>query len=432
MAERIIEQKEGYTTFKNTNVKLVEEIKSTKLDVFIVNGVEMVIRKKLNETQNLCLGKDELYYILLDKQICEMREENLLTFINNKFDITKELIHSLGPLYSGYKTITFHNCSEYWKNKGEDFERGNENFKHYKSLGRVMSVETGVELRTNGALHLCEGELGGSSMFCYFNEEGNIENRDYNYNISKFFSNQQKTRQELVEEILSHIPDTKYYNYGNKWFSKDVAFILENENDIEENTIFYLKKLKHSHGDNYVDIHSSKAKKPKSAIEVTRDHILSKILPLVNKIKFGEHVDLSQYIDLSKILPEKKAVKRVQKTKLELHDFSDIFVIKEHSEYEDIPKEIMIALLNISEGINSAINDDIVSKFLIDILEDYDLPSFSFDKGEAQKNHGKYIALVKLPHNINYTFKVEEGELCEVSHSGSIYSTDIIELQIVE
>jgi hypothetical protein len=91
----------------------------------------------------------------------------------------------------------------------------------------------------------------------------------------------------------------------------------------------------------------------------------------------------------------------------------------------------MLALSNIENSIEIGHNEEIVKEIVTDYLYECDLPSFSFNKGECQKNHSKYKGLVKLPHGCNLTFEVEEGDVCEITWAHSIYSTDIVNFELV-
>jgi hypothetical protein len=92
---------------------------------------------------------------------------------------------------------------------------------------------------------------------------------------------------------------------------------------------------------------------------------------------------------------------------------------------------LIAALVNIENSIDIPKNEDIVKDWLENMLNDFDLPSFSFSKGEKQPSHSKFKGLVKLPYGCNFTFKVEEGDAVEISWSDSIYQTDVVELEMV-
>jgi len=444
------EEGEGYTIFKNTNKSLVAEIKaldkaSDTWKEYNYKGL-CKVEKELNSTQRLCVDEDGKYFIKNVKDFANTSKNNLLDEINNKFDVAEHINNLIGPLYTsdGYKKIEFTSYKDVLKeNAGhKNIAALESHYSGWGAMGRVTSKEVGVHLNTYNGISLHEGELGGSSMFCHFNKDGNICNRDYNYDLKEFIGNKPKTRKDLIEEIVAEIPDVKYKHYGNKWFTDKFAFVLEKiepgDTDEESNgrdkgkKIFNLVKLKHSSGDNYGERYT-KVKMPKTTTPSTKNDILVRILPLVNQIEFGTEVDLSKYIDLSKaeaIAPIVSKNKRVQKTKINEKKFSEVFdwVNEKFILEED---DLMKALSNLENGIEVGESEDIIKESVIEFLGESDLPSFSFDKGQRQPNHDKYKGLVKLPHGCSFSFKVEEGDACEITWSHSIYYTDVVDFELI-
>ena len=66
-----------------------------------------------------------------------------------------------------------------------------------------------------------------------------------------------------------------------------------------------------------------------------------------------------------------------------------------------------------------------------ELLKGDDIPSFSFNKGEAQPDHSDFLGLIKLPHGCRFAFEVEEGDACEITWAHSIYNTDIVFFKFV-
>jgi hypothetical protein len=445
---------EGHTIFKNTDEVLIAKIKALNVqsDTWIEHhrSGECKIVQVLNEKQRLCVDESNIYFLKNVEDFESTRKENLLNNINSKFNAASQLNKSLGDLYTsdGYRKVTFTGTKA--KLLGAAWQ----------SYGEVSYEELGIRLETHGGIKLYEGLIGGRGMNCHFNEEGNIINRDYDFNIRELLDNKSKTRKDLVEEILKCIPDVPYENYGNKWFysggkkknswdnSDGFALVINkpenSEKDKKNNfrVVFDVTRYDHISGDNFGDW-QGKIKKPKTVKPSSREEILLKILPLVNTLHwFGEEIDLSPYIDLKKfeVAPEEKKtiVKRVQKTKLKEKSFDDIYDftngdydIYDYFEDENERKKLFQALLNIECGIEPGESEDIIKDLIIDFLKNGDLPSFSFDKGQKQENHDKYKGLVKLPHGCNFTFKVAEGDACEITWAHSIYSTDVVEFELV-
>lgn len=446
------EEGDGYTIYKNTNEEIVNEIKALQIDTdtweeWGVPG-KCRVAQELNEKQRLCVNEEGHYFVKDVDSFKRTNRNKILTIINKKFDAAEVLTNSLGPLYTkdGYKKVFFKS-----RKKGM-FGRDT-----YDEHGKVLSEEIGVDLNTYSGIVLSEGVLDSRFMFCHIDESGNVLNRDHNYNINYCLNNKLKTRKNLVEEIIAAIPDVPYETYGNKWFysgskkkknswEDSDGFVLVLHKDVEPynsrgTTIIHMSKTEHKTDDTYGS-GSSRIKKPKNTTPATKNDILSQILPLVNTLKhFGEAIDLSPYIDLKKLevsLKEKKTiVKRVQKTKLkessyDIYDFTNgDYDINDYFDDDYEREELLKALSNIENGIEPGESEDVVRDIIIDFLKNGDLPSFSFNKGEKQENHDKFKGLVKLPHGCNFTFKVEEGDACEITWAHSIYCTDVVEFELV-
>lgn len=457
------EEGEGYTIFKNTNQDIVEQIKAMNVPsdtwaednwVTGANGV-CKIDKKLNDKQFLCVDEHGHYFVKDSESFATTGRRELLQKINDNFNVADVLNETIAPLYTrdGYGTITFEKYDTYYKKKWDDYddEKVNAHMGGYDSHGRVIAVINGAHLDTYRGLILIEGNLDGDAMFCHLTEDGNIVNRDYNFDIKNYLDNEPKTREDLVNEIISHIPDVPYENHGNKWFSSRHAFILNKvkpgethrKNGSEGEVVLNISKLDHNRDDKYGDRYSGKVNKPKETTKVTRDHLLAQILPIINNMKFGSEVNISKFIDM-KALDVQEAVqapvKRVQKTKINEDDYSKIFDWSTKDLIEDLYQlenlnhfnGVCKAIEDFSNGINIGDNEDIILEFIEDFLGDEELPNFSFDKGEAQPEHDDYKGLVKLPYGINLTFKVAEGDACEITWAHSIYYTDVVDLKIVE
>jgi len=455
------EEGEGYTIFKNTNDKIVEEIK--KMNSSSDNWIEdnqmtgakgqCKIEKKLNNTQFLCIDEHGHYFIKDSKSFKTTNRRGLLQKINDKFNVAEVLNETIAPLYTrdGYGTITFEKYDTFYKRLwGSDYddEKMKSHMGNYDSHWRISAVTNGAYLDTYEGIILIEGEIKMSGMFCHLTEDGNIVNRDYNFDIKNFLTNKQKTREDLINEIIEHIPDVSYENYGNKWFSNQYAFILKrvesgetyDKHGIRGSVILNISKLEHKGGGKYGDNRSGKANKPKSTTIVPRDHLLAHIIPIINSMEFGTEANISKFVDM-KVLDVERSIetpiKRVQKTKIKEKNYSEIFDWSTRDLLmEDIKKldfeRIEKSIIEFSNGIEIGENEDIILDFVEKALDTMELPSFSFDKGEVQEQHDDYIGLVKLPYGINLSFEVAEGDVCEISWAHSIYYTDVVNLKIIE
>jgi hypothetical protein len=416
---------EGYTVYKNTDeemVKQIKEMKVSKENFSTWNHKNCKIVQVLNDKQNLCQDEDGEFFTIDNDEIEDGLKDNLIEAINKKFDVVEVLNKVISPIYDrdGYMRIAF---------------RGNPEAR-YDDLLRVGSTEVGYNISTYRGIELTKkkGEWG-SLMFCHLNKDGNIVNRDYNLNITEHLNNKPKIKQDLADEIIKNIEDVPYLNYGDKWFNEKFAYVLAaniiDDDEDRDIMIFKLSKLDAKSNGNYGDRYE-KAKMPKKGlIAVKKDHILSKILPIINTLDLpGENINLSKYFEFKeeqKIVP----TKRIQETKINEKKY-DVFDLTED---EDVLKEVelMEALRNIENSIEIPKNEEIAKEWIEIYLDECGcLPSFSFNKGEKQPDHSKYKGLVKMPHGCNFTFQVEEGDACEITWAHSIYETDIIGLELVQ
>jgi hypothetical protein len=441
-------KEDGYTVFKNVNKDIVNDIKTMEgtpdtfpfiegfTMEFPVWGEDCKIVKELDETQLLGITNQGKYFVIFKKDLKELCGDSLMDEINLKYDVVDIINESLGDIYThdGYRKLIFHGYKhtlERYKDH-DDFEKIKKRHKKHDELFRVSAVEVGVTLDKYKGLHLVENHgTMSSGMFCWLNKEGNIENRDYNLDLGPMLDNKPKTKEDLINEIIEEIPDVSYKRYGDKFYSKDFAYVIGNTGDDEiddrgARTVFYMEYLPSRGGDSYGAYRTKKIKMPKRAVESSKEELLSVILPLVNECSFGEKVDLSKYISTYEEV-ETVPVKRVQKTKIKEKDFTQVFDMTD-TQNEDLRK----ACYNISNGIDSPKNEDIVIELLRYELQDWDLPSYSFDKGECQEDHSDFIGLVQLPHGCNYKFEVEEGDAIELRWDHSIYETLVVDLELID
>ena len=364
----------------------------------------------------MCLDGKGKYFIASNAQIDDCLKENLLVEINKKFNVADALNESIGTLYSkdGLSHINF--CLRIYSDMPADRI-------YYDDFGRIFTKVSGFILSNYKGICLSENcERLGSAMFCYLNEDGNIINRDYNFDITKHLDYKQVTKKEMIENIIKEIPDVPYKNYGKKWFSETHAFFLT----YGDNIIFRLLNAPVKYGrKNEPSFNGTKIPK-KGTKDVSREHILQEILPLINVSQYGGKVDLSQYFT-----PTEEegivSVLRVQETKIKEIDY-EIFDLTED---EGVLAEsgLIGALKNIENSIEIPANEDIVKEYIEDM--NLELPSFSFSKGSRQPTHKNYKGLIKLPHGCNFEFEIEEGDAVEISWSNSIYETNMINLELI-
>lgn len=410
----IIKKHDGYTTYKNGDaemVKKIKEFKPTSENFTWCQHSKSNIVNEINAKDLLCIDDDGNHFVIEKEDLDASIAGGLLQSINEKFSVADAIKSTFGTLYSsdGYRTLVVKDKSS----------------AAYDNIDKCMSSEVGVKISTYRGFELSEDSEGewGSLMFCHLDINGNITNRDYNVDLTQWLDNKPKTRLDIVKELIKVIPDVEYKYYGNKWYYGDN--VIEYDPNATANNRSDGRMVLQ------LSIEPNRKKMPKTAITVDREHLLLKVLPLINTLTFGTEVDLSKYIDVAKLDAKEISVKRIQKTKINEAFFSEVYDLTEEIEEIGNSIELLTALQKIENSIDVGVNVNIVEEIVTEYLKEGDLPSFSFDKGEVQEDHSDYVALVKLPYGCNFEFNVAEGEACEISWSGSIYYTDIVNFELI-
>lgn len=401
----ILGNDEGFTIYKNSNEEMVKQIQNIKIPRENFNThrhKNANIAQILNENQNLCIDENKEYFIATNKDIDGYTENNLLNEINNRFNVIDAIQDTFGDIYSndGLSKINFHYNMDLSYNEVCRIGNSQEGFAFYCDDNNIT-----LKQLNNDFSHI---------MFCHLNKEGNIVNRDYNLNLTEFIGNTKKSLEYVVEKFIEFIPDVQYENYNNIWFNKNFAITMNNTS---------LVKITSNSNGTY-GYGSSRIKRPKKIKPSDKNHIISEIMKNLKNSRFCD-VDLNKYI----ITEESKIITpmlRIQQTKLDEKKY-EIYEINEN----DLGEEEISALKNIERSIDISNNEEFIRNWLNIHLKNYDLPSFSFNKAEKQPNHNKFKGLVKMPYGSNFTFKVCEGDVCEITWSHSIYITDIVDLEFV-
>jgi hypothetical protein len=424
------EDNEGYTVFKNTDEKMVEAIKNLKpeVDIFSThNHSNSKIVQVLNDTQNLCIDEKDEYFIITNDELKNSNRKNFLSKINKEFNVVDAINKTFGTLYTrdGLSKLVF-GCRD-----NGAFGNG------YDDLGRIYADVVGFEMSTYRGLTLSL-KSRGYGMFCYLDENGNIVNRDYNLDLASYLEPVTPlTKTQIIENIINSIPDVPYKKYGDKWFTDTFAYILETEGKERFSggkIVFHLEKLDGNPHSGYKPFRGARIKTPKKAVEATKTDLLNVILPLINKVKLGGHVDLSLFGVSEIVLETTGPVKRVVETKLKESKYEVFDLRNGLDDYADADelKVLNKALEEIENSINIPENDEIIQNWIKMYANDFDfLPSYSFDKGQCQPDNSDFLGMIKLPHGCTYVFEVGEGDVVEISWSHSIYETDIINLELV-
>lgn len=407
----------GYTVYRNNDAEMVEKIKSIKLPDKKFTGYiighfykNAEFHSKLNETQNLYIDETGTYFIASDKDISSNNERDLLEEINKQFSVADALNYTFNNLLNrdGFKYV-FHK---------------RENCK-FDELGGVYCETNGYTIfGTSGYIAIDENDRG-SGMFAYLNEDGNIENRDYNLDITKMLENKVSTnKQQFFDDLVSRIPVGKYLNYGNKYFniSTDTAYVLDFE---PYGYVFRINICENNNG-RYKNSRIKSFVKPKKLVEVTEKEMIYKILSFLNMLNIGGDssiVDISKYnSDGNDIIVHNDITETVV---IDESKYTKKYIIRK----DDISAE-MLELLN---NIHIPEKEEELHEYIKDVVSDFGLPSFDYDASSSQEDHSDFVGLIVFEdYDIYYSFNVEEGDCIEARHDGTMFQTDIVNLTLLK
>ncbi|MEY3501714.1 MAG: hypothetical protein RL308_3387, partial [Bacteroidota bacterium] len=391
----------GYTVYRNNDKEMVEKIKNIKLSDGVFSGYILgtfyknaKLHQVLNDTQNLYVDENNKYVIANESIIFKLREQDLLKEINSRFSVADALNYTFDNLLNrqGFKYC-------FYQREGVE----------YNSMCAVYTDTNGYEIfGDNDYIAITEKDSSGS-MFAYLNIDGNIENRDYNLNITKLLENKVSTnKQQFFNDLISRIPIGNYKNYGNKYFKDGVAYVLDFE---PYRSLFQINICKGDNG-KYRNSYLKSFTAPKKLIDVTEKDMIFKILSFLNPLNIGGDESL---IDLS-LYETNKIYDKLEKPIVDKSKYSELYVIIK----EDISEE-MIELI---KGIDIPDNEEKLQEYLLDIMSDFDLPNFNFDSYSSQEDHQDFIGLVELQgYGIYYSFNVEQGDCIEARWDGTIFET---------
>lgn len=406
MAE-IVSSSKDITVYKNACTEIMQQIKELKFDSEVFDyysNKKSRVERILNKDQYLCIDGESKYFITHPERIESVKVDNALDYINKNFSIVECFNKTFGDLYhsDGYSKLEFQN-------------------------DEVLYYIGGVYCNTPDYIYYYIPEKASYSRCSIrLDFDGNIVIGDISDNIHDVIKNKYapKTKRDLFKVFVDFFEVCDNYKiYKNKVWggNKGFMFIFEEKTKI--------RKID-SHYFDYQKVH-------KDAKPITREEILFKILSELNKlpvIRDESPLDLSEFIDLSKVKPEKPKPRK-QKTKIKESDYCDVICLKEYFENEDLTEDDLVvleALRQISNSVNIPENSEIVENFIDEYIpEEIELPSFSFSKGEEQEDHSGYTGLVKFPFGIHFTFSVAEGSAEEITWSHSIYNTDIVDIELV-
>lgn len=290
-------EKSGYSVFENTNKELVEKIKAIKSKSSINVGDvvnhwrsgECKVVSFVNEREALVYSEKHKWHEVhqIDNAQEQLKDEHL-QLINDTFKVEDYftenfgIISSRGEIILGIKNVAPNH--------------------HRKESYDEVSVAALKKLRMNTSFYEgfkfeCVDCYG--SVNCFFDENGNYVNRDYNFDIEKYevvepMEYKQKQVDEFIKKVSESITlDNLYHLEGtDTWFSDRFAYILcikEENREIYKNFKLYVNaKPKQGEGNTYYhrgcSSNSSKLSKACEKEVVTKEFFLAR---LKNDIETG-------------------------------------------------------------------------------------------------------------------------------------------------
>lgn len=269
----------NYTVFKNHDEELVNKIKAVKIDDdtfpyhgFIANSDTCKIDKELPNGKFQCSDEEGNVFTLDKEDIEDAKRTALLNKINNLYPVHKYFHENFGTRIrvSGTKE----ECDYDDLSKCGYSERRIDTYT-YQGVG--AKIETGHWV---------------SIMFCYFNEEGNYVNRDYNIDIERTLKEKEPTAEEILKTIAKDIPDVEY-GYDEKkdrYFADQFMYTmndftdLDQEDDKQDHIGFKLHKSEVRSTGKYGNRGESPVSRPKDVVAKTKADIIERIAPLVDKL----------------------------------------------------------------------------------------------------------------------------------------------------
>jgi hypothetical protein len=295
---------EGYTIFKNHDEELVAKIKAVTIsentfEYYGFNYPECHGTCKIEQEldgQLMCIGPNKKRFFLDPEEYKEMRKEELLKKINTLYPVYKHFNENFGEVIGATKITLFDKS----KNKSDLFNRYDDQ----------ISIES--ELKINDydedifSIYY-SNEFGGSIMFCFFDENGNYVNRDYNVDIVGMSKEKPKTHADIIKMINKKLTCNTYQFYDNTWYTDNYAFRIEqieeddddyNDNDdnsdneaesfVYKKIGFTMTRYKYNPNTKKYGKTYDKVKKPKNPIIHTKEQVMEYILPIINQMNLPQ------------------------------------------------------------------------------------------------------------------------------------------------
>lgn len=298
---------EGYTIFKNHDEELVAKIKAVTIpeDTFEYDGFNYPechgtckIEQEL-DGQLMCIGPNGKRFFLDPEEYKIMREEELLKKINELYPVYKYFNENFGNIIGDTKITLFDKS----KQKGDYFNRYDD------QIAIISQLE--IEDYDEDLFSISYQEkAGGRIMFCFFDENGNYVNRDYNIDIVEMSKEKPKTHKDIINIVSKKLKNT-YQFCNNTWYTENYALKIRvvgqdededdyndyndndknNDNDesfVDEKIGFTMVRYKFNPSSKKYGKARDKIKIPKNPVTHTKEQVMEYVLPIINKMNLPE------------------------------------------------------------------------------------------------------------------------------------------------
>lgn len=279
--------RDGYTVFKNHDQELVRKIKAIRIsdDTFENEEGENSKIETDIDGQYICLNLVTKKRFVIDhEEFQELRKNQLLNEINRQYPIGQYWTQNFGRMF-GDTLITVHTPE---REEGDeicfnDFLSASFSETDFQYLLDVD--DDGITMNASPGW--------SSNLYCHFDKDGNYVNRDYNLDIAALAKNKSKgiNKTKIIDKIKRNIPNVTYMYANDTWYTEGFAFKFLNNCSEDESSIGFLLERHQSRGSgrgSYGDRARNAFKMPKETVQVKRESILERILPIVDKFGLPE------------------------------------------------------------------------------------------------------------------------------------------------
>ncbi len=293
MKKFILNNDGNYTTFLNPNPDLKTKIQNLKFDIknfkfqYMWNPEELTVDTYEGDKIK-CLSEKGIQYIN-KSYVDDMFKEYKLRTINQKYDVVDLFNKIYGVIYNNtyYKkkgefNICVKNINLVSKRDllgGDNFSGDPTDVNYYWGLN-----EFSVSLYDNKYASLSNsGNDCGQTMSIYFNENGDVCNRDYNEDIASYCQEKYNT-EELIKyfdnfilnlEPMMFSKKTGLFYSDNYCYCPYLDYSSRTKNELRVDIIPKIKEDIYQDKTSYRN--NSKYKKPKDLIEQTPEQVLTYI-----------------------------------------------------------------------------------------------------------------------------------------------------------